>query len=136
MGLNWEMHKVQLQPCLVIIWELFPFPNQGDQFGNWLVPKVISMLDPSLTQFSTRIAPVSLGWEFTNISCGSMLLFAASCCETGVECWMCGLSVTFVSSVNFVLFAETSVSEIEEAFLQFTNRSDIAILLINQNVSS
>ena len=63
------MHKVQLQPCLVIIWELFPFPNQGDQFGNWLVPKVISMLDPSLTQFSTRIAPVSLGWEFTNISC-------------------------------------------------------------------
>ena len=28
MGLNWEMHKVQLQPSLVIIWELFPFPNQ------------------------------------------------------------------------------------------------------------
>ena len=33
------------------------------------------------------------------------------------------------------LRTETSVSEIEEAFLQFTNRSDIAILLINQNVS-
>ena len=69
MGLNWEMLKVQLQPCLVIIWELFPFPNQGGQFGNWLVPKVISRLDPSLTQFSTWIAPVSVGWEFTNISC-------------------------------------------------------------------
>ena len=31
-------------------------------------------------------------------------------------------------------FIETSVSEIEETFLQFTNRNDIAILLINQNV--
>ena len=29
MGLNWEMHKVQLQPSLVIIWELFPFPNHS-----------------------------------------------------------------------------------------------------------
>ena len=36
--------------------------------------------------------------------------------------------------MHFIYFAETSVSEIEEAFLQFTNRSDIAILLINQNV--
>lgn len=34
----------------------------------------------------------------------------------------------------FYSFIETSVSEIEETFLQFTNRNDIAILLINQNV--
>ena len=27
------------------------------------------MLDPSLTQFSTRIAPILIGWELTNISC-------------------------------------------------------------------
>ncbi len=32
-------------------------------------------------------------------------------------------------------FADTSVSEIEEGFKTFTQRSDIAILLINQNVS-
>ena len=44
---------------------------------------------------------------------------------------------TFLWLINAYhnLFSETSVSEIEEAFLQFTNRSDIAILLINQNVS-
>ena len=37
--------------------------------------------------------------------------------------------------IIFYSFIETSVSEIEETFLQFTNRNDIAILLINQNVS-
>lgn len=37
--------------------------------------------------------------------------------------------------IVFYSFIETSVSEIEETFLQFTNRNDIAILLINQNVS-
>lgn len=37
---------------------------------------------------------------------------------------------------NFlVVTKETSVSEIEETFLQFTNRNDIAILLINQNIA-
>jgi len=39
---------------------------------------------------------------------------------------------------NWIIFcfAETSVSELEEAFLHFTSRSDIAILLINQNVGA
>ena len=31
-------------------------------------------------------------------------------------------------------FLETAVSEIEEKFKSFTNRQDIAIVLINQNV--
>ena len=35
-----------------------------------------------------------------------------------------------------LMFAETSVTEIEEAFQQFSNRKDIAIVLINQNVSN
>ena len=38
------------------------------------------------------------------------------------------------NKITFYSFIETSVSEIEETFLQFTNRNDIAILLINQNV--
>ena len=43
----------------------------------------------------------------------------------------------FLVWITFHLFStETSVSELEEAFQQFTNRSDIAILLINQNVRS
>ena len=56
----------------------------------------------------------------------------------------CGLShfpedycfVVFYTNkkIIFYSFIETSVSEIEETFLQFTNRNDIAILLINQNV--
>ena len=33
------------------------------------------------------------------------------------------------------MFLDTSVSEIEETFKGFTNRSDIAIILINQVVS-
>jgi len=37
---------------------------------------------------------------------------------------------------NFqVVDKNTSVSEIEEAFKSFTHRSDIAILLINQNIA-
>ena len=32
------------------------------------------------------------------------------------------------------LFAETSVKAIEEAFKEFTNREDIAIVMINQYV--
>jgi len=35
----------------------------------------------------------------------------------------------------YIIFSETSVSEIEEKFREFVNRKDIAILLINQNVS-
>ena len=33
------------------------------------------------------------------------------------------------------MFLDTSVSEIEETFKTFTNRNDIAIILINQVVS-
>ena len=41
----------------------------------------------------------------------------------------------YLSKMEWIFcFAETSVSELEEAFLHFTSRSDIAILLINQNV--
>lgn len=42
---------------------------------------------------------------------------------------------TFSISLAETLHKETSVSEIEETFLQFTNRNDIAILLINQNIA-
>ena len=34
-----------------------------------------------------------------------------------------------------IIFSDTSVTEIEEAFQQFTTRKDIAIVLMNQNVS-
>ena len=33
-------------------------------------------------------------------------------------------------------FLDTSVNEIEESFKSFTKRSDVAIILINQNVGS
>lgn len=35
-----------------------------------------------------------------------------------------------------VVFVDTSVGEIEDTFKTFTNRSDIAIILINQIVSN
>ena len=41
-----------------------------------------------------------------------------------------------IQSVNWVLtHAETSVKAIEDAFKEFTNREDIAIVMINQYVS-
>ena len=50
---------------------------------------------------------------------------------------MTGGEVFFAKQFTHFLYliAETSVHDIEEAFLQFTSRNDIAILLINQNVS-
>lgn len=36
----------------------------------------------------------------------------------------------------FLINLETSVSEVEETFRNFTSRSDICIILINQNVSA
>ena len=56
--------------------------------------------------------------------------FCAVTFSTGLLlCWL-----ILIKKIIFYSFIETSVSEIEETFLQFTNRNDIAILLINQNV--
>ena len=38
-GLNWEMHKVQLQPSLVIIWELSHIPTKETSLGIGKFPK-------------------------------------------------------------------------------------------------
>ena len=43
-------------------------------------------------------------------------------------------STFFVFFFNSI-FADTAVSEIEEAFRSFLSRPDIAIIMINQNVS-
>ena len=45
-------------------------------------------------------------------------------------------SLTTTSRFIKVVFLDTSVSEIEETFKTFTNRGDIAIILINQVVSN
>ena len=47
MGLYCEFYNSLFQPQLGITWELFPFPNLKCSFGNCIVPKVISNLDPS-----------------------------------------------------------------------------------------
>ena len=60
----------------------------------------------------------------------------SACCTVAREsnCFIVqALAVDDYRSV-YVMHADSSISDIEEAFKTFTSRDDIAIILINQNV--
>lgn len=45
------------------------------------------------------------------------------------------VALPFLIGMNYVLPAETSVKKIEDSFKEYTNRDDIAIVLINQYIA-
>lgn len=57
--------------------------------------------------------------------------------DTVAGCCLAGVGHRSSSGSNFFIVDQnTKVSQIEEAFHRFTKRSDIAILLINQNIAA